>query len=203
MVYQSRGRRYIQKGAKRMVRKKIVPNEQKLRELIVYIAAKCAADETFGAMKLNKLLVLADFLAYGRLGRPITGVEYMKLENGPVPRRMKPVRDEMVGKGDIAIEERPYRNMPNPQTRIVPLRQAKLDLLEKEDISLVDDLIRTTWGASGTDGSELTHGYRGWLMARQLRDKIPYSAVFLSDEPPTEYEIKHAEELIREHGWAV
>ena len=192
----------VQEGT-RMANQELVSKEQKLKELIVYIAGKCRDDETFGGVKLNKLLFLADFLAYGTLGRAITGVEYMKLENGPAPRRLKPVRDAMVKSGDIAIEERPYHDMPNPQTKIVPLRPANLDLLEKADISLVDDLIRMTWGVSGTDVSNLTHGYRGWLMARQLRDTIPYAAVFLSDEPLTDYEIQHAEELIREHGWDV
>lgn len=183
--------------------KQFVADEKKLRELIVYLANACAADETFGAMKLNKLLFLSDFLAYGTHGKPITGVDYMKLENGPVPRRLLPIREEMENDGDIAIEKRQYYGMPNPQTRIIARRNADVSLLEKEEIALVDDLIRSTWGASGTKVSELTHGYRAWLMTRQIKDSIPYEAVFLSDEPPTEYEILHAEELIREHGWDV
>lgn len=182
---------------------KFIANERKLRELIIYIATKCQDDETFGATKLNKLLFLADFLAYGRFGQPITGVEYMKQEQGPVPRKLIPLREEMIELGDITLESREYYDMPNPQVRVIARREADLTLLEKQDISLVDDVIIRMWGQSGTKVSEMTHGYRAWLMARELRDTIPYQAVFLSDEEPTEYELKHAEELVHEYGWDV
>ena len=39
-----------------------------LGELILYIAERCAEDPIFGAVKLNKLLWRADFLAYARDG---------------------------------------------------------------------------------------------------------------------------------------
>jgi hypothetical protein len=67
----------------------IVDGEARLRELILYIAARCERDPRFGATKLNKILLFADFLAYFRRRRPITGVEYMRLPNGPAPRRLK------------------------------------------------------------------------------------------------------------------
>ena len=44
--------------------KPLCPNDEKLRELIVYISDRCETDETFGAVKLNKILFLADFNAH-------------------------------------------------------------------------------------------------------------------------------------------
>lgn len=179
----------------------ITPNERKFRELIIYVASKCQPDGSFGAIKLNKILFHADFIAYGSLGKPITGMEYMKLEHGPAPKMLAPIRQEMERDKDIVVVSATrfgYR-----QDRVVARRDPDLSLFTAEEIALVDSIISECWGATATDLSEMTHGYRGWRMARNLRDLIPYEAVFLSDEPPSAYEVQRAQELIGEHHWDV
>jgi hypothetical protein len=42
------------------------PDDEKLRELILYVSTLSKDDDNFGATKLNKLLFYADFLAYQR-----------------------------------------------------------------------------------------------------------------------------------------
>ena len=59
----------------------VIGDEEKLSELILYISQKCATDPKFGAVKLNKILYLSDFLAFGNWGEPITGVEYQHLSH--------------------------------------------------------------------------------------------------------------------------
>lgn len=66
---------------------KNVYSEEKLRELILYIAQKSKTDPRCGAVKLNKLLYYADFSAYRLLGRAITGAEYQHLKKGRRPER--------------------------------------------------------------------------------------------------------------------
>lgn len=185
-----------------MTKKRISPNEDKFAELVLYIAQKCGADETFGATKLNKILFHADFLAYGELGEPITGMEYMKLEKGPVPRRLLPIREEMKDRGDLGVVSIPYYDMPHALERPIALRQPDLSSFKPQEISLVDEIIRQFWGKSATEITGMTHRYRGWRIAK-VQDTIPYTAVFLSDEPLTEYELQHAQELIEQHGWDV
>lgn len=80
-----------------------VYSEEKLRELILYIAYKSKADPRCGAVKLNKLLYYADFTAYRLLGRSITGAEYQHLQEGPAPRRGLPAQEKL--KRDGAIEK--------------------------------------------------------------------------------------------------
>lgn len=179
----------------------IQSDEQKFRELIIYVAFKCQSDPSFGAVKLNKILFHADFIAYGSFRKPITGMEYMKAEHGPAPRRLAPIRADMKQKEDIALVSISRYGLRHD--RVVPLRDPDLSLFTGEEIALVDSIIQTCSAASATDLSEMTHSYRGWRMARNLKDTIPYEAVFLSDEPPTFYEVQHAEALIREHGWDV
>ncbi|HZQ34888.1 MAG TPA: hypothetical protein VFD32_03070 [Dehalococcoidia bacterium] len=48
-------------------------DSRKLGELILYVAEKSSDDPRFGATKLNNILFFSDFLAFGQLGRSITG----------------------------------------------------------------------------------------------------------------------------------
>src|SRR6266480_4421152 len=84
--------------------KKWPESEVKYRELVLYICQKCATDKKFGATKLNKILYFADFLAYAELGEPITGFEYQREKNGPVPRRLVPIREQMINARELALQ---------------------------------------------------------------------------------------------------
>ena len=81
---------------------KNVYSEEKLRELILLIAHKSKADPRLRAVKLNQPLYYADFTAYRRLGKSITGAEYQHLPEGPAPRKGLPAQERL--KRDGAIE---------------------------------------------------------------------------------------------------
>src|SRR4051794_38756976 len=80
-----------------------IPAVERLRELIVYIAAQSAYDQKFGVTKLNKLLWWSDTRAFGVRHRPISGATYIRLPQGPVPDGIDVLRDEMRHRGEIAI----------------------------------------------------------------------------------------------------
>src|SRR5437763_14359378 len=82
-------------------------NEQKFRELLLYISGKCATDPKFGATKLDKILFYSDFFAYANLGKPITGFAYQKLPTGPAARRLLPATKKMIRAGAIVEQEGP------------------------------------------------------------------------------------------------
>lgn len=155
-------------------------NEQKLKELILYIASQCKEDVFFGATKLNKLLFFADFLAYERLGRPITGADYMVIEHGPAPRRLIPLREEMLEDGDICIEQRPY------QTRIVASREPNLGDFSRKELAIVDYVIRVLRDIDAESVSDLTHQLPAWRearaegMTREANSTIAYGATPVS-----------------------
>ena len=171
--------------------------DAKLRELILYISARCESDPRFGATKLNKILLFADFTSYFRRRRPVTGVEYMRLPNGPAPRRLKPITAEMESVGELVM--RTVQDGKFEQKRVVPLRPPNLSLFSAEDIAIVDEMIHRCWGRTAKAVSELSHGI-AWKVAGD-REAIPYEAVFLSDEPLTEYDITRTHELAKQFGW--
>jgi len=177
-------------------------DDKKFRELVIHIAQRSAGDPTFGPIKLNKILFHADFIAYGQLGHPITGIEYVKLEHGPGPKGFVEIQNSMVENRDIALEKFPP-GRGEPKYRIVALRDPNFSAFTPQEIALVDQWIDELRDVDPYEISEVTHGYRGWRIAPALGETIPYGAVFLSDEPPTTYEIQRGQELIQLHSWDV
>jgi Protein of unknown function (DUF4065) len=174
--------------------------ENRLRELILYISVQCQDDPKFGATKLNKILWWADFLSYAERRTPITGIEYQRLGNGPAPRRLVPVRNDMAASGEIAISE-----VQGPggyiQKKIVPLRAPDLGVFSAADIAVVDRVIRVLWRRTASGVSRLSHG-KAWEVAADGAS-IPYEAVFLSDDMINRYDVARTKELARQFGWTL
>jgi Protein of unknown function (DUF4065) len=128
----------------------------RLREFILYIAAKCADDPTFGATTLNKKLFFADFFSFRRYRRLITGVAYMRLSQGPAPRPMRPLCHDMQKREEIIIRE--VKLFQRKRHHIIPLREADLDRFTPHDNEMIDDVIREFCGRTAKDMSDLSHG---------------------------------------------
>lgn len=171
----------------------------RLRELILYIANKCEFDSTFSAVKLNKILYFADFRAYLRLGEPITGVAYIKLDHGPVPEHFDTVWKKMEDSSEIVIKPREYHG--HVQRRLIALREANLNLFKPQEIALLDQVIEELREKTAASVSRQSHG-KAWQLAG-YGERIPYNAAFLSDEPITDEDIALTQRLASERGWEV
>jgi len=164
----------------------------KLRELVLYLCTVAEADDSFGSVKLNKLLFYSDFLAYSHRGVSITGQEYQKLKNGPAPRLMLPLLNNMQEKQQIAIADRHYYGLL--QKKPVALREANLSGFSPEEIALVDHVLRTFHQHNGTEISELSHTFLGWQLAEE-GETIPYGSALLRRGELTAQERRWAQEL--------
>ena len=60
-------------------------DEAKFTEMLLYVADKLGDDRAGGATKLNKILYFAEFAHVRRHGRPISGADYFRLDQGPAP----------------------------------------------------------------------------------------------------------------------
>ncbi len=171
-------------------------SDLKLGELILYISKKSAYDPHFGATKLNKILYFSDFIAYGRWGAAITDAEYQNLPKGPAPRRLIPVRDQLVKDGALAIQPVGL-GTGYTQIRTVNLREPDLSVFRANDIALVDEVIEGLNSLNANNVSDLSHKLVGWK-STVVGDTINYATIFLSDEPLSEAEQKRARELSTE-----
>lgn len=165
----------------------IRPSDAKLRELILLISEWSQADPKFGAIKLNKLLFHADFSAFLTHGEPITGQEYFALPQGPAPRRLKPITDQMRRRNEFAWQEVEY--FGKPQKRPVALRPPNLSAFSATDMNLVHQTVEKFWKMNATEISDQSHLFLGWKSAH-LKETIPYSTALVSRRSPTDHERK-------------
>lgn len=172
-------------------------SDERLRELILYIADKSMADRCYGAIKLNKLLFFSDFDAYAQRGESITHAEYMGLPQGPVPRRLVAVREELVEEGAATVRKQPFKG--KVQDRIIPLREANLNLFTGWEISHVDTVINHFWGKPARVMSELSHA-RIWRLVGTEKGAIPYQSVFISEDNADAHDAVRLRKLREKHG---
>ena len=175
-------------------------NEDKFRELVVLIAGRLTDDAAGGATKLNKVLYFAEFTHVRRTGRSITGADYQKLPNGPAPRRLLPVRNELIESGDAELEECDF--LGYKQQRLVPKRDADVSVFDDEELQTIDDVLRDLEGMNGRDLSDLSHQEAGWRLTQE-GDTIPYTASFIPREQPlTPTAVAQASAVAQRYGIA-
>jgi len=175
--------------------------EDKLAELILYIAEQTAGDRSAGATKLNKYLYFAEFAAVRRLGRPITGAEYQKLPFGPAPRRLAPVREKLLRDNDARLDER-IDALGYVHHRLIPQREPRTDVFTADELRLVDEVIETLRAMSATEVSELSHRQAGWQLVEE-GETIPYELAFVlapSEVEPTPAIRAEGERVLKAYG---
>lgn len=148
-------------------------DSQKFRNLMLYLAHLSREDPYFGAVKLNKMLYYCDFIAFSRLGRPITGAYYQKLSEGPAPRQLLGEREALINEEEAKLELRPY--FAYMQQRLVPTAD-RSDLKEEfspEEMEIIDEVHEAMRYMTAREASDLSHGEVGWILARQ-GETIPY-----------------------------
>jgi hypothetical protein len=174
-------------------------SDSRMKEIILYIARICEGDKTYGAIKLNKILFFSDMLTYARTGKPLTGAAYMKERLGPVPKRLLPVRCELIDAGDAAIERRLYYNVT--QQRLRALREARLDAFTGQEIAIVNEVIKNLKSFDGSGVTKLSHTI-AWDLVEE-HQPIPYESVFLAEPTVDSDDTRRAKELATQHRWDV
>jgi Protein of unknown function (DUF4065) len=174
----------------------LATDDRKLRELILYVALRTQDDPYCGAIKFNKILYTADFRAYLELGHSITGHPYVAQEHGPVPKRLLPVRTNLVATGaaDVVQEQAG----PYTQDRIYALRQPSRETFSREELDLVDRVIEELRPLHWTKLSAITHETPGWR-AVKFGEDISYDTAFVSVWG-TEAQHERAREMAAAHA---
>jgi len=172
-------------------------DERKLKELILYIAARMERDQHAGQgrIKLAKLLWLSDFEAYRRFGKSITGARYIADELGPAPVDELLALRDLEGSGYLVLE-------PGYDKQRLPRAQRPPDtaVFSQEELAVVDEMLGRYRPWTGKQLVDLAHDYPGYKIAQRGQD-VPYRSVYISAQGPTASDIARAEEVAREHGW--
>lgn len=153
---------------------------EKFRGLMLYAAdrARSDQDQYFGAVKLNKVLYYADFIAFQRFGEPITGATYQKLKEGPAPKQLLKQRAVLVD--SLEVELKPVQVFNYVQSRLVPAAKT-IDperWFSKREIGVIDEVISEFKGMTAADVSERSHNEAGWILTKE-GETIPYETALL------------------------
>jgi hypothetical protein len=144
-------------------------------------------------MKINKVLFFSEFAFMRTHGHAITGAEYQKLDRGPSPRRLLPVRNWLIESGAARLDC--SFSYGYPLNRLIPLRDFKRSLFTDEEIAQVDEVIDDLRNRSATKASEMSHREIGWRMVDK-GETIPYEAAYLAPSFEVTDKVRtHAEEL--------
>ena len=166
----------------------------KLRELILFVADRCAEEEMSDTL-LNKVLFFSDAFALQQLGRPITGARYQKQPRGPTARALVPLRNEMIGDGDVRVEMVGTRRVTHA------LRKPNTSLFSGNEVELVERVMDLLRGYSATVVSDISHDLSpGWNLV-EVGEDIPLETQMISQAPIPAEVLERGSELAQKFGW--
>jgi hypothetical protein len=139
-------------------------DDQRLKELILHIAARCGDWEAFDVSLLDRILFQADFLHFRLYGYPITGQTYVRGIRAPSPENRRGTTRLLVQAGDMEIQERPLGDGLHVRTVPVALREPDLRGFDGQEIAIAERVLRfyrETW-ISGRNQAPDRNGAPGW-----------------------------------------
>ena len=143
----------------------------KLKTVVHYVISQCDP-ETLGNVKLHKILYFADMIHFVSAGKPLTGVDYIKQQFGPVARHLLWALGELSQQGDIVVRSSDYFGFEKKSYTSSTLPDTAR--LGNDQIALLNDVIDFVCRRSAREISDLSHNV-AWDMA-ELGERIPYAA---------------------------
>lgn len=151
--------------------------EEKVKNLILYIASRCGGRPNFGETLLYKMLYFIDFDAYEQLGKPVTGLHYVKLQFGPVPvqESFLKITNDMKQNGELEVLVREYH--ARKQKRYIALQDPRLEVFTQKEKELIDHEIAKLGVLSAVEIENYSHGDVPWQIT-EMKSVIEYDLVF-------------------------
>lgn len=180
-------------------------NRGKFKELVLLFAYEAArtGDDGFGMVKLNKLLYHADFEAFRRFGRSITGASYERQEFGPVARPLPLVLDELAAAGRLSWEliARGKHTAKVPSPSDDPNATPDTRQFSEQEHEQIRETLRALATYGGKSVSDWSHEESaGWRMVQEDGREIEYETAFFSTKPIPQEDIQRAQVYLRERG---
>jgi uncharacterized phage-associated protein len=139
-------------------------NEKKYKNAILFFA-KRIQNGTLGKLKMMKLLYYLDFDFFEKYGTSVTGDEYLRFENGPVPRMAEKILKEMNGKG-IKITKRKVADGYHDQLYIEAMANFDVDVFSKEELLMLEEIAGKWEKFTGSEMKSATHGEAPWIATK-------------------------------------
>jgi hypothetical protein len=150
-------------------------DEKKYKNAIIFFAEKIQ-NGTLGKLKMMKLLYFLDFDFFERYGRSVTGDEYLRFENGPVPHMGEKMLKKMSG-NEIKITKRKIASGLNDQQHIEALKNFDVNVFTKEELLMLEETACKWERFSGAEMKNASHGEAPWI-ATKPNDVMDYNLAY-------------------------
>ncbi len=150
-------------------------NEEKYKNIILFFANKIK-NGTLGKLKIMKLLYFLDFDFFEKYGKPVTGDEYLRFDNGPVPRMAEKILKAMNGL-EVRISNRKIANGLHDQQHIEPLKFYEMNIFSREELMMMEEVADKWEKFSGSEMKNASHGEAPWI-ATKPNDVIDYNLAY-------------------------
>lgn len=150
---------------------------EKLKNLLLYILNKCGGKPNLGETVLYKLLYYIDFDCFEINGKPVTGMNYIKLQFGPVPKisQFNRVIDNMIVNKEVEVISRDYHGMI--QKRYVAWKNYDINVFKPSELEIIDSVISRFSDMNAKQIEDYVHGDAPWQIVGN-KEVIDYNLVF-------------------------
>ncbi len=139
-------------------------NAKKYENIILFFANKIK-NGTLGKLKIMKLLYFLDFDFFEKYGKSVSGDEYLRFENGPVPRMAEKFLKQMNG-SLIKIRNRKVCEGLHDQQHIEALKNFDITFFSKEELMMMEDVADKWEKFSGSEMKSASHGEAPWIATK-------------------------------------
>jgi len=169
---------------------------KKTIELIIYISSKFKDRPNYGSTLLGKSLYLIDSMSYLRTGNPITDFTYIKQERGPtpLPSIFLPIRDTLVANKELEKIDADY--FGRKQQKFISKREPQIDVFDKDEIFLIDDVLESIGDHNAAEISDYTHQFLAWIIAND-KEELPFYSFLLTENEPEVKDLEWANKSIK------
>lgn len=152
------------------------------KEVLLYILEKVGAKPNIGMTVLYKLLYFIDFDYYEKYEEQLIGARYQKNHFGPTPVEFAKITETMIARGDLEKVKSTY--FKHEQTKFLPKREPKLELLTARDIKHIDEVLDRLSGKNAAELSDYSHQDVPWISTDD-GEIIDYELVFYRSHETT------------------
>jgi uncharacterized phage-associated protein len=176
-------------------------DREKFTSAVLYLLAGCR-DRSAGLTKLVKLLYYADFTHYRQHLRPITGVDYAALPNGPVPHDYEALLGDLKKAGALDEKEVPIRRQTpmKPMRQYVARQEADIDVFDEAEIETLDLVLERHGHKTGKQLITESHAEGPWRSSwdpDQQGRAIPYATARWAENLPDDADQDRAKDALR------
>lgn len=157
-----------------------MPNYEKYKQMILAFLRKGG---TMPKTKLAKLLYFADFAWFYYHLQSMSGMQYRKIQYGPVSDAYFRIIDEMFDKGEISISQTKDGAMLVSQTRSGA--KVNLSLVNKKEEELIGSIEKKWKGKKTNEIVDFTHKQLPYLYAED--NKVVSYGLFTQEDPDEIY----------------